>query len=280
MLEQSGISGPFGMSPCAVAAKVHVDRPEAASVIARALGDCLGAMGLVESRELVIVCIGTDRSTGDSLGPLVGSKLTERLALVDRGSDYAKHGSEVSGDNHTYHLAVYGTLDEPVHAANLADWVQTIATNHSNAAVVAVDACLGKNDNVGSISVRPGPLKPGTGVNKSLPSVGHVHLIGVVNVGGFMEYLVLQNTRLSLVMRMASAISDGIWSFAMGVCGGLSGQEPSWSRHWRAAPPDDMSGLDEKGSPAQSREMGATRIAAGVEPTAATAQPGNRDKME
>jgi hypothetical protein len=37
-----------------------------------------------------------------------------------------------------------------------------------------------------------------------------MHIVGVVNVGGFMEYLVLQNTRLSLVMRMAEVISTGL----------------------------------------------------------------------
>lgn len=30
------------------------------------------------SRPIVFVCIGTDRSTGDSLGPLVGTLLEER----------------------------------------------------------------------------------------------------------------------------------------------------------------------------------------------------------
>lgn len=34
--------------------------------------------------------------------------------------------------------------------------------------------------------------------------------MGIVNVGGFMEYFVLQNTRLSLVMRMAHVIADGL----------------------------------------------------------------------
>jgi hypothetical protein len=34
--------------------------------------------------------------------------------------------------------------------------------------------------------------------------------MGIVNVGGFMEYMILQNTRLSLVMKMAEIISAGI----------------------------------------------------------------------
>ncbi|MFY9218842.1 MAG: DUF1256 domain-containing protein, partial [Tepidanaerobacteraceae bacterium] len=56
----------------------------------------------------------------------------------------------------------------------------------------------------------PGSLKPGAGVNKKLPPVGNFHITGVVNVGGFMEYLVLQNTRLFTVMKMVDIISLGM----------------------------------------------------------------------
>ncbi|MFP3381143.1 DUF1256 domain-containing protein, partial [Bacillus sp. SIMBA_069] len=53
-----------------------------------------------------------------------------------------------------------------------------------------------------------GALKPGAGVGKELPPIGDASITGVVNVGGFMEYFVLQNTRLSLVMKMATQIAD------------------------------------------------------------------------
>ncbi|MEK0397302.1 DUF1256 domain-containing protein, partial [Lactobacillus delbrueckii] len=37
----------------------------------------LSALSKSINRELVVVCIGTDRSTGDSLGPLTGTFLEE-----------------------------------------------------------------------------------------------------------------------------------------------------------------------------------------------------------
>ncbi|HEX6971355.1 MAG TPA: spore protease YyaC [Limnochordia bacterium] len=145
--------------------------------------------------ELIALCIGSDRSTGDALGPLVGSSLQDRVSAV---------GSEAR-------VYVYGTLDAPVHAANLADAWLEVRGRHRRAFVLAVDACLGRPENVGTIAVRAGPLQPGSGVNKRLPAVGDAHVVGVVNVGGFLEYLVLQNTRLSLVMRMADVIAAGLW---------------------------------------------------------------------
>ena len=63
---------------------------------------------------------------------------------------------------------------------------------------------------MGTIKISQGALKPGAGVNKQLPPVGDFHVTGVVNVGGFMEYLVLQNTRLFTVMKMVDIISSGI----------------------------------------------------------------------
>jgi putative sporulation protein YyaC len=140
-------------------------------------------------QPIVIICVGTDRSTGDSLGPLVGTQLK-------------KIGSQ------GYHL--YGTLDSPVHAMNLSDVVQEIHQQFRDPFILAIDACLGQVSSVGCIQVGHGPLKPGAGVNKELPPVGNVHVTGIVNVGGFMEYFVLQNTRLSLVMSMAEVIANSL----------------------------------------------------------------------
>lgn len=138
-------------------------------------------------RPIVVVCVGTDRSTGDALGPLVGSALSKSSVLP-----------------------VYGTLDEPVHAVNLAERLESIQSIHRSPYILAVDACLGQLSSVGCIQAGDGPVKPGAGVNKELPPVGDYHVTGIVNVGGFMEYFVLQNTRLSLVVHMADVIAESI----------------------------------------------------------------------
>lgn len=141
------------------------------------------------AQEIACMCIGTDRSTGDALGPLVGSHL-EKMALPS--------------------LQIYGTLDEPVHAMNLHDTLSKMKKDLKQPRVIAVDACLGQLSSVGWIQVGNGPLRPGAGVNKNLPEVGQIHITGIVNVAGFMEYFVLQNTRLSTVMKMAHIISSAV----------------------------------------------------------------------
>ncbi|HAG07244.1 MAG TPA: spore protease YyaC [Peptococcaceae bacterium] len=168
--------------------RIHVQDAFAAPKLAHDLCRRLRRLGF-RGGECVLLCIGTDRSTGDCLGPLVGW----RLSKVKQGL-----------------FAVYGTLEEPVHAVNLEDKLAAIKIAHPGSLVIAVDACLGSPENVGSITVGDGALEPGAGVKKKLPLVGDIHITGVVNVGGYLEYVVLQNTRLSVVMRMAGVIVEGL----------------------------------------------------------------------
>jgi putative sporulation protein YyaC len=153
--------------------------------------ELLGLLPTGKLQPIVFVCIGTDRSTGDSLGPLVGTLLTEKKTSISS-------------------FYVYGTLAEPIHAMNLTERLAEIERLHINPFIIGIDACLGKVRSVGIVQIGEGPVKPGAGVNKDLPAVGNAHITGIVNVSGFMEFMVLQNTRLNLVLNMAKAIADGI----------------------------------------------------------------------
>src|SRR5690554_5347845 len=122
--------------PESTVARFHMDEPNASESLGLAFVD------IFMNKPLVIVCVGTDRSTGDSLGPLIGTNLSSSLE------------SQVT---------VYGTLEDPVHALNLDHYVKEIKEKHPTSIVLAIDACLGKSENVGYISLKKGPLKPGTG---------------------------------------------------------------------------------------------------------------------
>jgi len=76
--------------------------------------------------------------------------------------------------------------------------------------IIAIDACLGSEQNVGHISVQNGPIFPGKAVKKQLPPIGDISVKGIVNIGGFMEMLVLQNTRLHISYAMAEKLSRAL----------------------------------------------------------------------
>lgn len=176
---------------------LHVDDPACETSLALLVRRLASRLASAE-QEIVLLCIGTDRCTGDALGPLIGSQLsTSQLPTAH----------------------VYGTLEKPVHATNLGETLTQIKGRHHNPMIIAIDACLGRLDSVGNVMVGKGPLKPGAGVNKDLPAVGDMYITGIVNVGGFMDYFVLQNTRLYLITRLAKVIANGL---AIGLNGAAS----------------------------------------------------------
>ncbi|WP_333647394.1 spore protease YyaC [Lacrimispora sp.] len=142
-----------------------------------------------QAAGVLFLCIGTDRSTGDSLGPLIGYKLKESGAR---------------------RLEVLGTLERPVHAMNLETYQTILKLRYPNHVVVAVDASVGSMEHIGYVTLGRGALKPGLGVSKELRAVGDIFITGIVGSCGNYDPLMLQSIRLSIVMRMADCISRSI----------------------------------------------------------------------
>lgn len=139
---------------------------------------------------VVILCIGTDRSTGDSLGPLIGYKL--------KGQKIRR-------------MEVVGTLERPVHAMNLEQSVAMIRSRFPNHVIVAVDASVGSREHIGCVTLGKGALRPGLGVCKELQEVGDVFITGIVGGYGNYDPLMLQSVRLSVVMKMADYICESVF---------------------------------------------------------------------
>ena len=93
--------------------------------------------------ELVFLCIGSDRVTGDCLGPYIGHQLLEHL------------------NTDTHGVYVYGTLKSPVHALNLSRISRQIKILHPEGLVIAVDASLGQKKHLGYVHHRRWTHTPG-----------------------------------------------------------------------------------------------------------------------
>ncbi|MUT68456.1 spore protease YyaC [Paenibacillus sp. NEAU-GSW1] len=141
--------------------------------------------------QIMFICIGTDRSTGDCFGPLVGTMLREQ------------------GWPH-----VIGTLDSPCDAYRVEGALETAARHE---VVIAIDACLGKAQLVGDFIAAYGPLKPGQATGANLPEAGNYSIAGIVNAISYKPYMTLQTTPLFRVMEMAVTLAkaiDASWSKA------------------------------------------------------------------
>lgn len=133
----------------------------------------------------VILCIGSDRVTGDCLGPIVGQMLVERNAKA----------------------FVYGTLTGPVTALNLKESIRHIKNAHTDKKVLAVDSSVGKLDDVGKIRVAFGSIAPGSADGKNLPKVGDVSITATVTD---LSKTPLSAVRLGIVYSLARDIANRI----------------------------------------------------------------------
>ena len=146
----------------------------------------------------VIVCVGSDLAIGDSLGPITGSMLK-----------YKTQGLNVF---------LYGTLSSPITAKEIGYMRAFLKETHKGSQVIAVDAAVGQEGDVGLIKITDSPLLPGTGANKKLGAIGDLSVLGIVAEKSIANYSLLNTTRLNLVYTMAEIISESLSSLLWERC--------------------------------------------------------------
>ena len=140
----------------------------------------------------VVVCIGSDLAVGDSLGPIVGSML--------------KHATQ------GLPAFIYGTLASPITAKEIPYLRAFLRETHPSSQIIAVDAAVGAEGDIGLIKLNHAPLFPGAGANKRLGAVGDISILGVVAEKSVAYYGLLNTTRLNLVYTMSRIICDALSS--------------------------------------------------------------------
>ena len=136
----------------------------------------------------VIVCIGTDAVAGDSLGPLVGSMLKDKLA----GKTY-----------------IFGTVECPITARDVTTVADFVKNAYPDVPILAIDAALGSKEEIGSIKILNKSIKPGLGVDKDLAEIGSASIIGVVEERERGKRC-LSTVRLSVVYTQAKFIATEV----------------------------------------------------------------------
>jgi len=114
---------------------------------------CEKAAELMRSAARIdVICIGTPRVVGDSVGPRVGS-LLKAAGLPDR-------------------IKIIGCMDEPVRRGNIVSMLMSL---RNDTLLVCVDAAL--SNNFPAINIRTGPMHPGVAVSDELPKLGDVSVL-------------------------------------------------------------------------------------------------------
>ena len=140
----------------------------------------------------VIVCIGSDLAIGDCVGPISGSLLKYKTQGVKS--------------------FIYGTLASPVTAKEIKYLRAFLKETHPFSPVIAVDAAVGAEGDIGLIKLADTPLVPGAGANKKLGAVGDISILAIVAEKSVANYGLFNTTRLNLVYSMAEIIADALAS--------------------------------------------------------------------
>lgn len=141
----------------------------------------------------VVLCIGSDLAVGDSLGPVSGT-------LIRQKGDFGGY--------------VYGTLKSPITAKEVKYVNDFLRKTHPDSKIIAIDAAVGEESDVGLIKVTDGALRPGSGANKRLGKVGDVSVLGIVARKSAFSYSLLNLTRLNVIYAMAERIAAAVSSLS------------------------------------------------------------------
>lgn len=144
---------------------------------------------ICNNEKPIVVCVGSDLTVGDSLGPFVGTTL-----IKDNELDFF----------------VYGTLENPITAKEVETINKKIKLIHPNSKILVVDAALGKKSEIGYVKVLDSGIKPGLGVKKDLPLLGDVSIIAIVGEYLDKKYTLSGNERFNLVYLMGLDIAKAI----------------------------------------------------------------------
>ena len=165
-------------------AKIHYKDSLAREVLLLTLSNLLD-----NEAEPIYVCIGSDRHILDCFGPLTGTMLQA----------------------YDPELPVLGTLDKPMHAQNLRQGIKEAQQLYRDKTIIAIDASVGDEKEIGFIQIRPGSLVPGKAFAKNLPAVGQFAITGVVDVRLNKRGARSNNhPGLGLVYNMAQLLSETI----------------------------------------------------------------------
>jgi len=101
-------------------------------------------------------------------------------------------------------------MESNVNAKNLTIAVGFAKTMYPGRKLIVVDAALGTREQIGTVQVINGGLRPGAAMNKKLPKIGDIGVLGVVNEFVSGGESILRATKMNNVRFLAKAIALGL----------------------------------------------------------------------
>ena len=103
--------------------------------------------------KLLFLCIGSEKISGDCIGPIVGTLLKEKYRIP---------------------YPVLGTEDNSVNGANIRAYRDNIKKYFPDYKIIAVDSAVGDDKDLWTLKIREGGVRAGGALNPSVEYYGNV----------------------------------------------------------------------------------------------------------
>lgn len=137
--------------------------------------------------NILFLCIGSEKISGDSLGPMVGTLLKEK---------------------HKVPYPVIGTEEHPVNGVNIGRYKEHIKKYFPTHKIVAIDAALGEKTDLFQVRFREGGVKAGGAIGANNTLIGDIGVLGVVGEKGGNAMQTLLDASFPSVLNLAEKIAD------------------------------------------------------------------------
>ncbi len=142
--------------------------------------------------NIIFLCIGTSKIIGDSIGPVIGSRL-----------------KEVENEM----VQVYGTTDNMVNFINAKEVIESVYSGYEKPYIITIDSTLSNSREKGEIVLEKGWIKIGKALEKSICYYSNINIKCIVgNSYNQMQKNLeeLNNVKLSDIVNMASIVTNGV----------------------------------------------------------------------
>jgi putative sporulation protein YyaC len=135
------------------------------------------------------MCIGSDKVAGDLLGPAVGRILIEEYNL---------------------RAYVYGVTGRNINGENVDKYDGFIRDVHKDSAVIAIDACLGSEKEIGEIKISRRGVGAGYAVRRAGKRYGDIGIVGIVAKSSDDNVMQLVSVEYSFVEGLSRKLAEYI----------------------------------------------------------------------
>lgn len=111
--------------------------------------------------NIVILCVGTNKLMGDSVGPIVGQKLTRLL-------------------NNKDNIKIYGSMKQTLNLKNAKQILEEINNQYTKPFIITIDAALGPKERIETIFISNGKIKIGGALGHEIEYFSHINIKAIV----------------------------------------------------------------------------------------------------